>query len=123
MKTFHQIIIRSKATNEKTDTRRILPVYTQEIDPKINPERIKAELLKFQIKLKQTTKRNTFNNFANTKSDINKTFRTLNHPYPMKIAIIKRNLRKSSTTSNHKSSTTKETYQIRNLGVSSNFQR
>ncbi len=51
MKTFHQIIIRSKATNEKTDTRRILPVYTQEIDPKINPERIKAELLKFQIKL------------------------------------------------------------------------
>ena len=52
MKTFHQIIIRSKATNEKTDTRRILPVYTQEIDPKINPERIKAELLKFQIKLK-----------------------------------------------------------------------
>jgi hypothetical protein len=54
MKTFHQIIIRSKATNEKTDTRRILPVYTQEIDPKINPERIKAELLKSQIKLKQT---------------------------------------------------------------------
>jgi hypothetical protein len=54
MKTFHQIIIRSKATNEKIDTRRILPVYTQEIDPKINPERIKAELLKFQIKLKQT---------------------------------------------------------------------
>jgi hypothetical protein len=123
MKTFHQIIIRSKATNEKTDTKRILPVYTQEIDPKINPERIKAELLKFQIKLKQTTKRNTFNNFANTKSDINKTFRTLNHPYPMKIAIIKRNLRKSSTTSNHKSSTTKETYQIKNLEVSSDFQR
>ena len=123
MKTFHQIIIRSKATNEKTDTRRILPVYTQEIDPKINPERIKAELLKFQIKLKQTTKRNTFDNFANTKSNINKTFKTLNHPYPMKIAIIKRNLRKSSTTSNHKSSTTKETYQIKNLGVSSNFQR
>jgi Trk K+ transport system NAD-binding subunit len=122
MKTFHQIIIRSKATNEKTDTKRILPVYTQEIDPKINPERIKAELLKSQIKLKQTTKRNTFNNFANTKSNINKTFRTLNHPYPMKIAIIKRNLRKSSTTSNHKSSTTKETYQIKNLGVSSNFQ-
>ena len=103
--------------------KKILPVYTQEIDPKINPERIKAELLKSQIKLKQTTKRNTFNNFANTKSDINKTFRTLNHPYPMKIAIIKRNLRKSSTTSNHKSSTTKETYQIKNLGVSSNFQR
>jgi len=55
MKTFHQIIIRSKATNEKTDTRRILPVYTQEIDPKINPERIKAELLKFQVKLKQNS--------------------------------------------------------------------
>jgi hypothetical protein len=55
MKTFHQIIIRSKATNEKTDTRRILPVYTQEIDPKINPERIKAELLKFQIELKQNS--------------------------------------------------------------------
>jgi hypothetical protein len=54
MKTFHQIIIRSKATNEKSDTRRILPVYTQEIDPKINPKGIKAELLKFQIKLKQT---------------------------------------------------------------------
>jgi hypothetical protein len=55
MKTFHQIIIRSKATNEKTDTRRILPVYAQEIDPKINPERIKAELLKFQIELKQNS--------------------------------------------------------------------
>ncbi len=55
MKTFHQIIIRSKATNKKTDTRRILPVYTKEIDPKINPERIKAELLKFQIELKQNS--------------------------------------------------------------------
>jgi hypothetical protein len=31
----------------------------------------------------------------------------------MKIALIKENLRKSSTTSNQKSSTTKETYQIK----------
>ncbi len=29
---------------------------------------------------------------------------------------------KNSTTSNHKSSTTKETYQIKDLGVSSTFQ-
>jgi hypothetical protein len=53
MKTFHQKIIRSKATNKKTNTRRILPIYIQETDPKINSKRIKAELLKFQIKLKQ----------------------------------------------------------------------
>jgi hypothetical protein len=35
--------------------KRILPVYTQETDPKINPERTKAELLRFQIELKQTS--------------------------------------------------------------------
>jgi len=61
---------------------------------------------------------------TSTKQNVkpNKTFKTLNHPYTMKIALIKRNLRKNSTTSNHKSSTTKETYQIKDLGVSSNFQ-
>jgi hypothetical protein len=53
IKTFHQIISKGEDTNTTT-TRKILPVYTQEIDPKINPERIKAELLKFQVELKQT---------------------------------------------------------------------
>jgi hypothetical protein len=52
----------------------------------------------------------------------NKTFRTLNHPYTMKIALIKKkSQKKNSTTPNHKSSTTEESYQIKNPGASSNF--
>jgi hypothetical protein len=40
----------------------------------------------------------------------------------MKIAIIKENLKeKNSTTPNHKSSTTEESYQIKNPGASSKF--
>ncbi len=54
IKTFHHIISKGEDT-KTTTTRKILPVYTQEIDPKINPERIKAELLKFQIELKQNS--------------------------------------------------------------------
>ena len=90
MKTFHQIIIRSKAANEKTDTRRILPIYIQETDPKINSKRIKAELLKFQINLKQngiSAIHSTTSQIQNLTSD--QTFTTLNHPRPMKIALMK----------------------------------
>jgi hypothetical protein len=35
------------------NTRKTLPVYTQEIDPKINSNRIKAKLLQFPTELKQ----------------------------------------------------------------------
>ena len=52
MKTFHQIISKGGDT-KTTTTRKILPVYTQEIDPKINSNRIKAKLLQFPTELKQ----------------------------------------------------------------------
>jgi hypothetical protein len=122
IKTFHQIISKGEDTKNnhyKENTTCLYPRYR----PQNKSRKNQVKIINFKLNLNKRHKRDTFNNFANTKSDINKTFRTLNHPYPMKIAIIKRNLRKSSTTSNHKSSTTKETYQIKNLGVSSNFQR
>ncbi len=101
-----------KGYKNNHNTRIILPVYTQEIDPKINSKKIKAELLKFQIELKQNSRSAKHQHLqANTTSK--QTFYDANHPYPMKIAVIKENLRKRSTTSNQKSSTTKETYQIK----------
>ena len=58
MKTSHQITI-SKATNEKQKPGKTLPVYTQEIDPNINPQRTKSKLLKFQINLSEQHRRHT----------------------------------------------------------------
>ena len=94
------------------NTRKILPVYTQEIDPKINSKRIKAELLKFQIELKQDS-RSANHQHLQANMTSKQTFYDANHPYLMKVALIKENRRKSSTTSNHKSSITKKTYQIK----------
>ena len=86
----------------KTDTRKTLPVYTQEIDPNINPQRTKSKLLKFQINSSERHKRNTSHTSLQNNGLINKIFTTLNHPYPMKIAIIKRKSQENSNpTSNH----------------------
>ena len=93
MKTSHQIII-SKATNEKTETRKTLPVYTQEIDPNINTQRTKSKLLKFHINSSRQHRHNT-SEAALQQKILNgqQNFRTLNHHYRMKIALIKRKLK------------------------------
>jgi hypothetical protein len=101
MKTVHQILI-SKATNEKQKPEKTLPVYTQEIDPNINPQRTKSKLLKFQINSSEQHKRNTSHTSQQNNGLITKIFTMLHHPYPMKIALIKRNFRKNSTSSNLK---------------------
>ena len=56
----------------KTDTRKTLPVYTQEIDPNINPQRTKSKLLKFQINSSEQRQRNTSHTSLQNNGLINK---------------------------------------------------
>jgi hypothetical protein len=121
IKTFHQIISKSEDT-KTTTTRKILPVYTQEINPKINSKRIKAELLKFQIELKQNGISAIHQHLqANTTSK--QTFVTLYHPYPMKIALIKENPTKNQHHLNSLIINNRGILSNQNPGVSSNFRR
>ena len=116
MQIFHQLrqqATKANVSRNNNNMKKLLPVYTQEIDPNLNPQRTKSKLLKFQINSSERHKRNTSHTSLQNNGLINKIFTTLNHPYTMKIALIKRNLRKNSTIPNHKSSTTKETYQAK----------
>jgi hypothetical protein len=70
--------------------KKTLPVYTQEIDPNLNPQRTKSKLLKFQVNSSEQHKCNTSHTSLQNNGLINKIFTTLNHPYPMKIALIKK---------------------------------
>jgi len=58
-------------------------------------KRIKAELSKFQIKFKQNGI-NTMHQHLQANTTTKQTSIALNHPYPMKIAHIKENLRKTA---------------------------
>jgi hypothetical protein len=108
-----------KQPHYKENTTRLYPTNRPQNKFKKN----QGIIIKISSYLNKTAYAQNITTFDKTKCNTEqKAFRTLNHPYTMKIALIKRNLRKNSTTSNHKSSTTKETYQIKDLGVSSNFQ-
>ncbi len=54
-----------------------------------NPQRAKSKLLTFQINSSKQHKRNTSHTSLQNNGLINKISTTLNHPYPMKIALIK----------------------------------
>ncbi len=92
MQIFHQLRKQATRKNDARNNNNIkktLPVYTQEIDPNINPQRTKSKLLKFQINSSKQLRRNTSHTSQQNNGLINKIFTTLNHPYPMKIALIK----------------------------------
>ncbi len=78
----------------------------------MNSETIKAELSKFQIKFRQNGI-NAMHQHLQANTTTKQTSIALNHPYLMKIAHTKRKSQKNSNTSNHNSSTTKETYRIK----------
>jgi hypothetical protein len=112
MKTFYQPDskqpkrIMQKQPRYKENTTRLYPTNR----PQNKFKKYQGIIIKISSYLNKTAKAQNITTFDKTKCIPNKTFRTLNHPYTMKIALIKRNLRKNSTTPNHKSSTTKETY-------------
>ena len=112
MKTFHQIINKGEDTKNNHNTRNTTRLYTRN-RPQNKFKKNQSRIIKnFKLNLNKNGTSAIHQHLqANTTSK--QTFYDANHPYPMKIALIKENLRKSSTTSNHKSSITKETYQIK----------
>jgi hypothetical protein len=86
-----------RSHNLNTNTRKILPAYTQIEKPKKHPEKPGQNHYNFQFSLNKLTQAQYVNALQTEQSDAPIQFYGANYLYLMKIALIKENSRKENT--------------------------